>query len=243
MQILPVYSRMGPKVKPSQFGATAKGPNGEKVWEYDGRKVTGKGIYVCATARAGTMYMSKVLNKLGYNIGHEMVEEDGCVGYPLVVIKPDNCFHQVRHPLKQIASMMAHKSWGFMEDIIDIPGRGLFGCMTYWLEWNKLCEEFCVWRYRLEDLPSVWSEFLDRIGHEPCEIPDVSTTENSSKKSHYYEKFRYEEVSWADLFKCHKQLAQEILDKANEYGYDTPEMDKVECQNLGELETAQVASV
>ena len=234
---------MGPRVKASEFGAIANSPDGKVVWEYDGRKAPGKGIYVCATARAGTMYMYKVLNAVGYRVGHEIVEEDGCVGYPLVIIKPDNCFHQVRHPLKQIASMLAHQSWGFMQNVIDVPGRGLFGCMTYWLEWNKLCEEFCVWRYKIEDLPIVWSEFLDRIGAKYCPIPDVPTNENSSKHASYGEKFKYKIVTWDDLFKCDRQLTQEIIDKANEYGYDTPEMDKVEYQNLQEPARAEVVTV
>ncbi len=232
---IPVYSRMGPKVEPSQFGAEAKGPDGTVVWEYDGRMAIGKGIYICAAARSGTMYMSKLLNELGYKIGHEIVKEDGCVGYPLVIIKPDNCFHQVRHPLKQIASMMAHKSWGFMEDVIDVPGRGLFGCMTYWLEWNKLCEEFCVWRFQIEQLPDIWDEFLEKIGHDKCDIPDVATDENSSKKSHYYEKFRYETLTWDDLFECNRDLAQKISEKGQEYGYESPARILTQPANLRDL--------
>lgn len=229
---IPVYSRMGPKVETSQFGAQAKGPDGEVVWEYDGRLATGKGIYICAAARSGTMYMSKLLDALGYEVGHEIVKKNGCVGYPLVIIRPDNCFHQVRHPLNQIASMIAHKSWGFIEDIIDIPGRGLRGCMTYWLEWNKLCEEFCVWRYQIEQLADIWDEFLERIEHEKCDIPDIPTDENSSKKSHNYEKFSYESLTWDDLFECNRYLAQDILDKGKEYGYEPPARTRVLSMNL-----------
>ncbi len=229
---IPVYSRMGPKVEPAQFGAKAKGPDGKVVWEYDGRLAIGKGIYICAAARSGTMYMSKLLNAMGYEVGHEIVKKNGCVGYPLVIIRPDNCFHQVRHPLKQIASMMAHKSWGFMEDVIDVPRRGLLGCMTYWLKWNKLCEEFCVWRYRIEQLPDIWDEFLERIGHEKCDMPDTPIDENSSKKSHYYEKFSYEPLTWDSLFECNRYLAQDILDKGIMYGYEPPARTRVQSMNL-----------
>ena len=240
---LPIYTRIGPKIKLSEHGAYAVRPDGGPAWSYDGRKVTGKGIYVCATARGGTVYMSKVLSALGYRVGHEQVDEDGSVGYHLAVIRPDGCFHQTRDPLKQIASMVAHRSWGFIEDVIDIPRRGLLGCMTYWLEWNKLCEEFCVWRYQIEQLPEVWGEFLERIGHDKRDIPNIPRDENSSTTKGFYERESYSTLSWGDLFTMNRELAQAIYNKAKEYGYDVPEMDKTECQNLGELETAQVASV
>lgn len=216
---LPVYTKMGPRVVKTEHGLCAKAPDGKTVWSYDSRRVTGKGIYICGAARSGTVYMVKLLNALGYKISHEAVDRDGSVGYHLVLVKPENCFHQVRHPLKQIASMQAHQSWGFMEDIINVPGRGLFGCMTYWLEWNELIEQFAVWRYNLENLSDVWDEFLDRIGHEKCDIPDIPRNEHSSLTGSYYEKFSHEELSWEDLFQCNEELATKIADKANEYGY------------------------
>ena len=108
--------------------------------------------------------------------------------------------------------------------------------MTYWYEWNKLCEEFCVWRYQIEQLPDVWNEFLTRIGHNKCDIPNVPTNSNSYSTDK-------KEVTWDDLFCKDRQLTQDIIEMANRYGYDTPEMYKVEYQNLGELETAQVVSV
>jgi hypothetical protein len=212
---------MGPKITKTEHGLEGLA-NGEVVWSYDGRLATGKGIYIAATARAGTVYMTEVLNALGYKVGHEKVGVDGSVGYHLALVKPENCFHQVRHPLKQIASMKAHNAWGFMEDVIDIPRRGLLGCMTYWLKWNELLEEFCVWRYQLEQLPDIWNEFLGKIGHEKCEIPDVSTKTNSSTQMRYIEKFRYETLDWRDLFDCNEELADQIVSKAIEYGYKAP---------------------
>jgi hypothetical protein len=161
--------------------------------------------------------MTKLLKELGYNVGHEEPGDDGSVGYHLAVIKPENCFHQVRHPLKQISSMLAHQSWGFMLDVVDLPNKHLLGCMEYWLKWNKLCEEFCVWRYRIEQLPDIWDEFCDRIGHERCDIPDVPTNTNTRKR--YMERNNYTELTWDDLFKEDRQLAQDIFDKAEKYGY------------------------
>ncbi len=219
IKYLPVYSKLGAKVEKTEHGACVKNKVGTANWTYDGRMATGRGIYICGTARSGTMYITKLLCGLGYDIGHELVEKDGSVGYHLVVIKPENCLHQVRHPLSQIASMKVHQSWGFMEDIINLPGRGLLGCMTYWLEWNELIEDIAVWRYRIEDLPNVWDEFLERIGHKKCPVPDTPKNENSSTKGGYCERKRYKKLIWDDLFACNRKLAQDIYDKAKKYGY------------------------
>lgn len=219
---IPVYTRMGPKVQVSKDGAYAKDPAGKTVWSYDGRMATGKGIYVCGAARSATMYTARVLKALGYEIGHEAVEKDGSVGYHLALIKPKNCFHQVRHPLKQIASMVTHKAWGFMEDVVDIPGRGLRGCMSYWLKWNKLCEEFCVWQYRVEELPNVWEEFLYRIDHEYEPLPDIPLNTNSCQIASFYEKHSHKELTWPDLFDEDREMAQEIKEQAEKYGYTIP---------------------
>ena len=204
---------MGPKVQTSKNGAYAKDPAGKTVWAYDGRLATGKGIYICAAARSGTMYIANVLNALGYKIGHEEVKEDGSVGYHLAIIKPENCFHQTRHPLKQISSMVTHKAWGFMEDR---------GCTRYWLEWNELIETFATWQYQVEQLPEIWEEFLRRIEHNQVSLPDIPTDTNSCKIASFYEKHSHKEFIWSDLFNENRELAQKIKDKAEEYGYESP---------------------
>lgn len=223
---IPVITRCGPKVKTTSGGAYIKNHEGVITWSYQGTEVTGKGIYVAACARSGTIYMTKVLQGLGYDIQHEMTGSDGSVGYHLAIIKPEGCFHQVRHPLKQIASMYDHKSWGFMNQVIDIQGTGLLGCMQYWLKWNELLEEFCVWRYRLEDLCLVWSEFLSRIDYPSWEpIPDIED-KNERKTS-----FEYTDFNWEQLSECDRELARKIYDKHLEYGY-SPVRDREETVQI-----------
>ena len=214
---IPVYTKTGPKIFCNNGNAYIKTREGVVTWVYK-RENHGK-IGVAACARSATLYTAKVLRSLGYDIGHEEWARDGSVGYHLAVIKPNNCFHQVRNPLDQISSMVEHGSWGFANDVIDVEGNGIIGCMQYWLKWNKSLESFCVWRYRIEDFPIVWDEFLDRIGHKKCDLPCISTDTNKRKKNsiHY---------SWADLFSKNRNLAQSILEKAKEYGYDVPEMGK-----------------
>ena len=232
---IPVYMKTGPKLNLDGDTATLKDKTGNVTWKYSGKECGS--IKITGCARSGTVYITSVLKELGYSIGHEQMGTDGSVGYHLAPLRPDNCFHQVRHPLRQISSMVAHQSWGFMNDVIDLEGHGLFGCMQYWLKWNKLCEEFCVWQYRIEDLPDVWDEFLGRIGHTPCPIPGIQKDINTHKK---YQEFK--QYTWADLFNENRELAQAIRDKAEDYGY-SPARGKEDSCNLGELETAQVASV
>lgn len=219
---IPVVTRCGPAVKITKNGAYIKNAKGVISWAYDGKIVTGKGIYVAACARSGTMYMAEVLKALGYEIGHEMTEKDGSVGYHLAVIKPKNCFHQVRHPLNQISSMYDHQSWGFMNQVIETHGRGLLGCMQYWLTWNELLESFCVWRYRLENIDSVWKEFLERIGHKYEPLPNIAKDINSREMSLSCIDKEFSYFTWADLYKCNEVLARKIEEKSLEYGYSLP---------------------
>ena len=215
---IPVITRCGPPIEITEDGACIKSKKGRTSWEYQGAAVTGKGIYVGACARSGTIYITDVLRKLGYEIGHEQAEKDGSVGYHLVIIKPKNCFHQTRHPLKQISSMFDHRSWGFINQIIEVHGRGLLGCMQYWFKWNELLEEFCVWRYQLEQLPVVWPEFLERINHKYEPLPDVPNTNSREKKRSIWNE-SFSDFSWADLYKCNRELARKIEDKSINYGY------------------------
>jgi hypothetical protein len=209
--MVPVRCGFGPKAVITNTGAHVKDGTGKITWVYNQKQVTGKGIYVCGCARSGTLYIVEVLKALGYEIGHEIADTDGSCGYHLVIVRPENCFHQVRHPLNQIASMGTQQHWGFADRHVEIHNHGILGCMQYWLAWNELCEEFCVWRYRIEDLP--WPEFLERIGHKQVLIPDISKTTNSRP---------HKELTWPDLFNTNRDLAKKIKDKTIEYGYSFP---------------------
>lgn len=229
---IPVITRCGPPLTIDESGCSVINNKGETTWQYKGTEVTGKGIHIAACARSGTKYMTRVLNKLGYKIGHEVADIDGSVGYHLAVVKPDNCFHQVRHPLKQIASMLDHQSWGFMNQVIECHGRGLLGCMQYWLKWNELLEEFCIWRYQLEELGLVWSEFLERIDHSWEPLPDIPENQmNTREDSMPCRAKEFTELNWEQLLSCNRELAQKIYDKHLEYGY-SPARDREESLQI-----------
>lgn len=207
-KVIPCYGLMKGDLKVSGQKAHLE-DNGQITWMFTGSE-PGK-IRVVACPRSGTMYTTQVLRHLGYCVGHENMGTDGSVGYHLSVVKPDNCLHQVRHPLRQIASMVAHKNWGFAQKIVSVPNMDLSGCMTLWLEMNEMCDEFAVWRFQIEELPEVWDEFCERIGHEKCDMPDIPTDTNKD--------VRTKSLTWVELHNCDKDLAQRIFRKAREYGY------------------------
>ena len=215
---IPVYSKVTNRLCVVGNNAYLKDKDGMITWSYSG-KDPGR-ICIVGAPRSATVYMTKLLCKLGYEIGHEQSGPDGSVGYHLAAIRPDNCFHQVRHPLKQIASMMGHRNWGFCDQIIDVPDLKLLGCMTMWLKFNELCEGVCVWRYCIEDLP--WDEFLRRIGHKQCKLPDIPKDINADKRT--------KSLDWCSLFDCNAELANRIYDKSKEYGYDNLDNRKQWCR-------------
>lgn len=206
---IPTYGRMAGKLHYGNGNAYMKDKDGVIAWSYQGKDFIGINIGACP--RSGTKYISVILSKIGFGIGHETMGPDGSVGYHLAIIKPEQCLHQVRHPLKQIASMLAHRKWGFIQQAIELPDVELHGCMKLWFEWNQKLEDFCVWRYRIEELSEVWEEFCERVGHDKCEMPDVRTDTNKNKNT--------KKLTWADLHECNGELARVIYLKAMQYGY------------------------
>lgn len=208
---IPVVCQTGGTVHIGNDGLYVRNVEGSVVWSYQGNDAD---IDIACCARSGSMYIVRVLDKIGYSIGHEVHGPDGSAGYHLAFAGPKNCLHQVRDPIEQISSTSTLSSWGFVPLVTDIDTQTLLGRMQYWLVWNEMCEKFCSWRYRIEDLPNVWPEFLEMIGHKQVPLPDVPTNVNSRKDFS-----RYKRVTWADLFNENAKLATKIRDKAEYYGY------------------------
>ena len=224
MIALPVYNISHGRLRIDDSGVYILDRDGAITWVY--KRADHGSIGIAACPRSATMYTTKILKELGYDIGHEKWARDGSVGYHLAAVRPSNCLHQVRNPLYQISSMMSHKSWGFSNQLVEVDNLELLGCMQHWLGFNELLEEFCVWRYQIEQLQTVWDEFLDRIGHKKCDLPDVPLDMNKSKNLLL-------KLDWADLFSEDIGLAQSILDKAVEYGYDVPKGQNIITQSSG----------
>ena len=122
---------------------------------------------VVSVGRSGTKYVAFLLRSLGLDVGHESAGAHGIVswylaadadsvphGPPSTQFVFGHVFHQVRHPLRVIPSLMSLRpeTWSFVarhtgcapED--PLPVR----CAKLWLHWNELAEAKAEWRYRIE---------------------------------------------------------------------------------------------
>lgn len=185
-------------------------------------------ILITGCGRSGTGYITKCFAQLGLDIGHEKWGEDGISSFYLAGKgrlphwhfkgKPENYnftfkFHQVRHPLKAIASATTFRqprTITFIKENIYIPDGvdPLEFAAYYWVRWNKLVEEKVKGlRYQVEHPP--WEKICE-ILDIPFKIPQ-GVPKNTNTRPH-------KDVSWDDL----KSLAiyDEIRGLAEKYGYN-----------------------
>lgn len=172
-------------------------------------------------------------------------------GPPSSLCTFDQIFHQVREPMATIASATSfeRESWEFIcaftPCTLDDPP--LLRAAKYWLTWNEHAEQVATWRYRVEDIPSVFHEFCRRLEkpYAPLILERVSTDVNTrrhGKGLHIVEEMfervrldmpttvrrslravpgttRTARTSYRDLAALDAGLSARIRAKASEYGY------------------------
>jgi hypothetical protein len=195
---------------------------------------TEKRILVTGCSRSGTTFMSLALSASGLDVRHENIGRDGCVSWTMAVndtVSPwgppfqegiyKHIFHQVRDPLKTIASVMATelpRSWEFIQKHIPQINNYdslLVKAVKYWIYWNRFAEAKSEMTYRIEDIAEVYGEIGNRIGYrlDPRILSRVSTTTNH--RADYQHVPTWEELEAVlptDLF-------IELRDQAIRYGY------------------------
>lgn len=183
-------------------------------------------LVVVGCARSGTKYIADVFTQLGLDVGHwRMLGEDGISSdllAPLACLPGGRILHQVRYPINQIGSMQTTNgyTWQFINQVVKFEkGDTLLQmCMKYWLVWNTLAERAARYTYRIEDIDNVWPEVKEVAGlAEDLEIPDVPRNANTRAGM-------YKPVTWAMLEEEHSTLYDQILKKAQAYGYDQADM-------------------
>lgn len=183
--------------------------------------------------RSGTKFTANLLGRyLGYDTTFEKRGNRFTVSWKhivsgyfdppanqnVIVCDFDRIIHQVRHPLKVIASMTTiwNQSMGFIGKFVDLPdllenkNQTVRNCMNAWYGWNKIIEKKAVWRYKIEDLPTVldtWCKYLDI---PVFNFPDIKNNINGRK---------HITLKWEDLFKIDEQLAKKIKNLSEHYGY------------------------
>jgi hypothetical protein len=155
---------------------------------------------------------------LGLDVGHEELGKDGISSWYLAVdcdtapfgpgsrgLLFDHVFHQVRHPLKTIASLTTLKpeSWAFIAEHTEVdPSEPILRrCARYWLDWNRLTERIASYQYRIEDLPEQFRTMCCTLGikEDRSKLERLPRDLHSRKDEpllYAFEKFLYHTRTW-----------------------------------------------
>ncbi len=191
---------------------------------------------ITGCGRSGTKYAAQVLRLAGLDVLHEAAGKDGAVsslwladdpqGYPAYHAQERPAFDvlllQTRHPLSAIASLTTalQGSWAWnarhipleLPDPLDEQAR-LRTAASYWVQWNQLGLERCVYAYPVEDLEHHWAVLLSLIGHPGLPYTGNLVPKNTNTRRH------------ADLDRIRlaaslpTQLFNDVLGLAGEFGY------------------------
>jgi len=191
-------------------------------------------LLVTACGRSGTHFTARVLQEMGLDVPHEEVGKDGAASWKHIVsgdfvyvgkgrtreIRSEGftrTLHQVRHPLKVIASMQtfSKSTWGYMAQHIalDLKAPAVRRAMQAWVGWNRLIEPRAQWRFQIEQLKDQFEEFCRQAGLPPQPMPEVPQAAKDSRTD------RYTPLYWEDLVNADAALAEQVRDLALAYGY------------------------
>lgn len=192
-------------------------------------------LLITGCPRSGTRFTTEVLKKSGLRVNHEAMGPDGLVScfftvndfwYPGGHIGRrdqfdfEHVWHQIRHPLKVIASMSAdHGMPGdfrhWQEKHTGIPGDyepRILRWANFWRHWVPLATKQAQWTYRIEDFDGVWTEMRKRLEIE--DEPDLSKISRAMGSK------RPDSLSWDDLEKLDRHVAYQVRRLAEQYGYE-----------------------
>lgn len=190
---------------------------------------------ITGSPSSGTRYMAACLSSYGagLSVAHEMMGKHGMVSG---LAAADDWYYlgknvrrtselglaavieQVRHPLSVIPTLavaMKPNFWHWQEKHTGIAGDMepvIRRAALYWLRWQDVvavCRP--EWRFRIEDIATVWPELLDRLELPQGELPVVSATYQSSGAV---------PLTWDELKRnVDADACEAIYKRAAEYGY------------------------
>jgi hypothetical protein len=225
------------------------------------RRCESRLLLVTGCGRSGTKYTSFVLRRLGLDVPHERLGRHGVSAWdaagpargrpygPTEPVRFEHVFHQVRHPLDVIPSVTTFgpESWAYI--CATTPCRPdepvLVRAARYWVAWNDRVETIATWRYRVEELPSVFAELCRLLGVEgrPSALGRVATDVNTRRRGRAFhlgeellERLGLDmpdelrrlltrrrdvpRIGWDDLDRADPALAAQVREQAARYGYD-----------------------
>ncbi len=200
------------------------------------QNVKEKLVLVIGCPRSGTLYATKALKHSGLDIGHEAMGSQGIVSWLFSADSSNpawgplptdyhfkTIFHQVRHPLKCIATLhlIVPKSWDYVcREVPEIKRDEpiLVRAAKMWVYWNLKAEKKAEMTYRVEAMAEAFPEMSRRLG-----VPlDLEALEALSKETH--SKNHKVTVTWNDLHEALEPgFYQKLVNLAQRYGYDVTE--------------------
>jgi hypothetical protein len=187
-----------------------------------------KRVLILGHPRSGTLYTSVVLRTLGLQVQHEREGAEGSVTGQFwygdwKLENYDTIIHQVRNPLKVIASCtkMRLRNPKVITHLASISGSTLTPAqrknkvlryMVTWLGFVNWVDSICAWRYRVEDMSTAFPKLCEEFGLSPT-TPLPPIPDNINHLDHMT-------LTYNDLRKLDKSLAEQIYAKACEYNYE-----------------------
>ncbi len=192
---------------------------------------------ITGCARSGTSFMTKFFRLHGLSVKHEWNANYGIISWTMATGASKSpfgpasnefyfkhVFHQVRHPLKTIASVLAtepKRTWLFICDEIpeiSMSDPPIVRASKYWYYWNLRAESQAELTYRIESVGSVVSKMSQILG-TPLDREKLTWI---SKESNH--RFQTRKLSWLDLRKAlNSKMYARIVCLAERYGYDVSE--------------------
>ena len=142
-----------------------------------------KKLLIIGCGRSGTKYAAELLQEFGIDVRHEVMGEAGMVSWfatfedccslpgehlPSISHSDYLILHQVRHPLKTIASLRTITERSWQRIALHVPEVRqttslLARCMHYWYVWNLAAEMKAILTFRVEDLDR---RGLSKVAHD-----------------------------------------------------------------------------
>ena len=216
-----------------------------------------KRLLITGCGRSGTLYSARVWQSLGLDIRHErpvppngVMGTDGAASWYMAADDPkppsgpstldytfDVIIHQVRHPLKVIASMaqfiLQHgkRAPGYIErhvpDVIlspeeqnqlDFKSQLILKASRYWYHWNLMAAAKADKTVSVENLKKELPDLCDLVG-----VPYRSGTLDGVPKDINARRFHVPDepwqVTWATIKRLDRELYKSIRQLAAAYGY------------------------
>ena len=212
-------------------------------------------LLITGCGRSGTMYASAVWRSQGLDISHEnpappngQMGKDGIASWYMTVndLNPpfgpsaseyefDFVIHQVRHPLKVIASVAQfvlrdalsrdyiernspETRLGEQERQMPAHDQLILQASRYWFYWNLLAAQKSRLTIKVEELAASLEELCPMLN--ACFIPGVAETVSTNTHGRYlYINEPYWIVDWSDIARLDPGICNGIRELAEGYGY------------------------